>query len=893
MKMQAKTITLFSCSGALILLLAGLAQYSSLKARTLADIRQRISKQLEHLDFALTRFLLDVEDDLRILAEDPRVRTPHDAAFTNFVHADEESFTYEIGPEEQEIIDLFATFRRHHAHVNSVYMGRENGSFVRSHKRSRPTRYDPRDRPWYIMGKWNPGTVMRTPPYRSMTSSDVNIGVVLHLQDAGGQFFGVLGADITLANLAQYITGFCLSHGGQLLLLNEDGRILACQDRGLLFENVRKIYPDAERLLQPAAKPYQTLKGTNGLLHAYVHQSPETGWILVALLQDSRIRKDIRDVVLHNLAFLAGTIGLLSLVTLASLYGAVLRPLSRLTCCTRLVHESGDLNFRCEVRRSRDELQDLSEAFNQMLSTLQEAETQLKDSRAAVLRERNLLDERVRSRTFELEALNKDLSREVEERARAEASAEEASRAKGHFLANMSHEIRTPLNAILGFTQLLLRDPDLLPRQRRSLETVHRSGGHLLLLLNNILEMSKIEAGRMPLEVEDFDLYALLDDLEAMFRVLARNKGLSLETVVPPEVPRWIRGDEQKLHQILSNLLGNALKYTDQGGVLLRVEPDPAPNGAGPQLFFDVEDTGPGIPEEARQSVFSHFEQVAHRDKMKGGTGLGLAIAKAYAELMGGGIELSSTLGVGSRFRVFIPLVPGEPGAKTRQERHAAMTSLQPGQGEQRVLVVDDNDANREILVRLLEETGFTVREAENGRDACRIYEQWRPHLVLLDMIMPEMDGFAVLERIRSRDGAGAAPVIAVTASVLMSEKERVLKAGAVAFLKKPFKIQELFDLLQEHLGLRFQEAKPPGESEAAAAQAQQPLDGAGLRQLPPEKLHALREATLILDVDGMRELLEGLGPEHGVLAARLLELVEGFRFAELQNLLQETTSDA
>ncbi len=894
MRLHAKTLVLFAASGALIVVLVGLFQFMVLKDRTFHDIQYQISKQLEHLDFALTRFMRDVENDLSILAADERVRTPHDAAFTNFLTADEESFVYSIGRHEQEIIDLFQAFRSYHPHVNSVYMGRENGSFVRSHKRERPSRYDPRDRPWYVLAKWNPDRIMRTAPYRSLTTPDVNIGVVVPLSDENGTFYGVLGADITLTDLTSYISDFTLSHEGRVMLLDNEGKILAFQDKTKLFMEVREVFQDGDRVLRGEDKEHLLLEGAGGRFHTYVHRSKGTGWTLAALLDEKHIEKSIGDVVLRNLAFLAASVVLLSLVTLAGLYYSILSPLAALTRGTQYIRQSGDLAYRFAVR-SRDEIRDLAEAFNQMLATMQEAEARLKESREALQHERNVLDARVKERTAELEDANQSLLREIDVRTRAEQAAEEANRAKSLFLANMSHEIRTPLNAILGFTQLLLRDPHLRAEQRRSVQTVYRSGEHLLMLLNSILEMSKIEAGRMTVQVEDFDLHAMMNDLEAMFQVLTRNKGISLELVLEPDLPRWIRSDEQKLHQVLNNLLGNAVKFTDQGGVVLRVlKPSEAGSEAAPGgepgtvLLFEVEDSGPGIPENARQTIFSHFEQLTTGSRMKGGTGLGLAIAKAYVELMGGGIEVQSRLGQGSVFRFTLPVALGTPGRGRHGDHPPFLGRLQPGQGERRVLVVDDNETNREILVRLLEGAGFLVREAADGREACELYARWHPHLVLLDMIMPEMDGFAVLEHIRNKDGSKAAPVIAVTASVLQSEKERVLSAGAVAFLKKPFKAEELFELLRQHLGVAFQEE---AEQEAPPLHGQEvELEPGRLAVLPEDVLDALRDAALSLDVEGMREHivgLEGLGPEYAPLARALHDLVDGFRFEELQRLLQ------
>lgn len=905
MRLQSKTLALFAVSGAVILLIVGVVQFLVLKERTFTAIEYQISRQLEHLDFALTRFVQDVENDLLILAADARVRTPHDAEFTSFLDADEATFEYRIGWREQEIIDLFQTFRYYHPHVNSVYMGRENGSFVRSHPRERPTRYDPRDRLWYVLARGHPDAVMRTPPYRSVTTPDVNIGVVTPLLDEFGRFFGVVGADITLADLTAYVTAFALSHEGQTLLLDEMGMVLAAPDPEMLFLNVRDLFVDGERLALagPGAHLVLNVEGrSQDPLHAYVHPSPATGWTMVALLPDRKIQKDVQDVVTANLWFLAAAIGLLSLATLAGLYGSILSPLRTLTRGTQYVRESGDLRFRFSVR-SRDELRELAEAFNQMLSAMQEAESQLKGSREALENERNLLDERVKARTQELEKVNENLIREIDVRMRAEEAAAEANKAKSLFLANMSHEIRTPLNAILGFTQLLLRDSQLGPDQRRSVRTVYRSGEHLLNLLNDILEMSKIEAGKIVLSEEDFDLYALVEDLEAMFRVLARKKGLSLEVVPDPELPRWVRGDEQKLHQVLSNLLGNAVKFTDQGGVVLRItsrdlEPEGkegAETGAANAylLEVEVEDTGSGIPEAARRAIFSQFEQLVPGSGMKGGTGLGLAIAKAYVELMGGDIDVQSLVGRGSTFQFTVRVGPGTPGASRGRERQGRVAVLKPGQGEVRVLVVDDNQANREILVRMLEQAGFTVREAADGEEACRVYDQWRPALVLLDMIMPVMDGFGVLRHIQERDGRNSSPVIAVTASVLMAEKERVLAAGAAAFLKKPFKADELFGLLREHLDVEFEEeGQDPGENGPGSGPEMQAVErpfvtAEQLAGLPPDLFQALAEAAWSLDVDSLRAICVRIGPEYAGVAAGVLFLVNEYRFEELQRLFE------
>ena len=877
MLLRTKIILAFSAIGLLILTVVGPLHYMVLKNRTLALIEDQIGTQLEHLDFAMTRFLEDTDANLLALASDQRVATPDDGDFTNFLNADETAFQYHITPQEQDIISILNTFYLSHPHVNSVYMGRENGSFVRSHKRAKPTRYDPRERPWYILAKNNPGKVMHTPPYRSVTTPDVNIGVVTTLLNGRGEVYGVVGTDITLATLTNYVADFSMSFDGQAILLDGNGTVLAAGDTRLLLKNARTLFPNGEALLAPN-EPFTVLDTPQGSFNTYVRRSAGTGWIMAALIPRTAIQEHIQLLVSENLTFLAAAIALLTLASLLGLHQSILNPLERLTKGTLQVRSSGDLGHRVSVT-GRDEIATLGNAFNQMLEALDMAARDLAASRTDLRQERDQLEERVRARTQELETLNNELTREVAVRKQAEDAAEKANQAKSLFLANMSHEIRTPLNAILGFTQLLLMDPQVGPAQRRSLETVHRSGEHLLMLLNDILEMSKIEAGRVVLREIDFDLWSLLGDLEATFRVLAHRAGLTLEIDRAANLPRWVRGDEQKLRQVLHNLLGNAMKFTDQGGVILRAALTRSEHGAA-SLRFEVEDTGPGIPEQDRDTIFRNFEQLVSDSHKKGGTGLGLAITRAYVELMGGTISVGGQVGLGSVFAIVLPLTLGEETEGPAALPLNRVTRLAEGQGEIRVLVVDDNEANREILTRLLLLAGFTVREAEDGQAAGAVFEEWRPHLVLLDMIMPVMDGFQFLARIRSTDAGRTTPVIAVTASVLAEEQARVLTAGAVAFLKKPFKSAELFTLLRDHLGVRYDEDATPEKAPAAA------LDPRELRALPDETRDALRQAAISLDMEALREVIARIARENDDVAAKLEILVNEFKFQTIHELL-------
>jgi PAS domain S-box-containing protein len=322
-------------------------------------------------------------------------------------------------------------------------------------------------------------------------------------------------------------------------------------------------------------------------------------------------------------------------------------------------------------------------------------------------------------------------ARDVTERKRYEQSLQQANRAKSVFLANMSHEIRTPMNAILGFSQLMLRDQDLTPQQCQYLGTINRSGEHLLALINDILEMSKIEAGRTTLNLSTFDLPVLLKDLEMMFRVRTNEKKLAFSVEVIGDVPQYIVTDINKLRQVFINVLGNAVKFTEQGGIGVRVRAD-REGATGPFLRVEIEDTGPGISPDEQDKLFRQFEQTKTGQQAGTGTGLGLAISREFVRLMGGDITLNSQIGKGSVFVIRLPLKEGEAQAvegKEKPRRH--VLRLRSGQAVCRVLIADDIEDNRHLLAQLLAPVGFEIRLATNGAEAIREFEQWRPHLIL------------------------------------------------------------------------------------------------------------------------------------------------------------------
>ncbi|HUY36688.1 MAG TPA: PAS domain S-box protein [Pirellulales bacterium] len=473
-------------------------------------------------------------------------------------------------------------------------------------------------------------------------------------------------------------------------------------------------------------------------------------------------------------------------------------------------------------------------------------------------------------------------ARDVTERKRYEQSLQEANRAKSVFLANMSHEIRTPMNAILGFSQLMLRDQDLTPRQCQYLGTINRSGEHLLALINDILEMSKIEAGRTTLNLSTFDLPVLLKDLEMMFRVRTDEKKLSFSVEMIGDVPQYIVTDINKLRQVFINVLGNAVKFTEQGGIGLRVHADRR-CATEPLLRVEIEDTGPGISPDDQDKLFRHFEQTKTGRQAGTGTGLGLAISREFVRLMGGAITVNSQIGKGSMFVIHLPLKEGEAQSVQAKDKPRHVLRLQPGQATCRVLIADDIADNRQLLAQLLGPVGFEIRLATNGAEAVREFDAWRPHLILMDFRMPVMDGHEAIRRIRAMAGGADAKIIAVTASAMDENRQELIGIGADDFISKPFREGELFQKIHDHVGVEYVYAEHPtaaGQEEAAE------LTPESLAGWPQDLIDSMREAVITADLDQLLAKIQQVEARDPHVAKGLRRLAEGFQYQKLLDLL-------
>jgi signal transduction histidine kinase/CheY-like chemotaxis protein len=403
-----------------------------------------------------------------------------------------------------------------------------------------------------------------------------------------------------------------------------------------------------------------------------------------------------------------------------------------------------------------------------------------------------LRERQIRRRTELLELKVHERTLQLEE---AEARAIDANRAKSVFLANMSHELRTPLNAVIGFAQLMARSRTLNDADRENLSVIRRGGEHLLGLINDVLSISKIEAGKLSAERRPFDARELIGGVAEMIRARTEATGLALVADVSQAFPPAVLGDEGKLRQVLINLLGNAVKFTETGTIAVR-----ASWGAG-RATFEVSDTGQGIDEDEIAKLFQPFVQTASGRQAKEGTGLGLVITQQLIRLMGGQIAVQSRRGEGTTFRFDIEL----PGATERVIRHEAKRVIGLAAGERnRIAVVDDTRDNRVLLRKLLESVGFEVRDAANGQDAVELWRTWHPDLIFMDQRMPVMDGSEATRIIRVAENDTHTPIIALTASVFEHERESILLNGADEFVVKPFAEETIFDVIARHVGVRF-----------------------------------------------------------------------------------------
>jgi signal transduction histidine kinase/FixJ family two-component response regulator len=532
-------------------------------------------------------------------------------------------------------------------------------------------------------------------------------------------------------------------------------------------------------------------------------------------------------------------------------------------------------------------LADRINIFKQEREVAQVALLQASQENERLVQEQNvLLEEQVAERTAEL--------------SQAKEAAESANQAKSHFLASMSHELRTPLNGILGYAQILKRHPVLPQEQLHGLNIIESSGKHLLMLINDVLDLAKVESGTIDLYQTDFHLPIFLNSVGELIRIRADHKGLTFRLEDTPagaeSLPTYVHGDERRLRQVLLNLLGNAVKFTEHGHVTLKVaashpsplplgvspHPSPYPSGEGVFLHFEVRDTGIGITPEDIHAIFEPFKQAGQMRQRVKGTGLGLAISRHLIQVMGASLHVESTLGQGSRFWFDLPIGVAAATGPTTPERAQRIVGISGKAGL--VLIVDDNLENRAVLVDLLTPLDFQTIEADNGRAALAQATAQQPDLIITDLVMPEMDGFELIQKIRQTASLQHTPIIAASASVYERDQQKSLTLGSDAFLPKPIEAKRLFDLLQRLLPIEwvYQDAKFEAEREEEATAIVLPL---------VDTLKILLDCAESGDIRSLLNHLDDLeraDAQFNPFVTQFRQLARSFKMNRIRALLEE-----
>ncbi|TAG97825.1 MAG: response regulator [Oscillatoriales cyanobacterium] len=473
---------------------------------------------------------------------------------------------------------------------------------------------------------------------------------------------------------------------------------------------------------------------------------------------------------------------------------------------------------------------------------------------------------------------------------KSKETAEVANRAKSQFLASMSHELRTPLNAILGFAQVMARNSSITPEQKEYIEIINRSGEHLLELINDVLSMSKIEAGQIAINKSRFNLYKLLDSLKEMLQLKANSKGLSLIFEQTDDLPKYIETDESKLRQVLINLIGNAIKFTIQGIVNLRVRSKPENDIAGEkkcQLIFEVADTGPGISPSEISTLFQPFVQTETGRRSMQGTGLGLPISQQFVRIMGGDISVESKLNQGTNFTFNIQVNLVTESDEPEKISTKQVIALEVNQQVYRILIVEDIIENRQLLIEILKPLGFETREACNGEEGIALHTSWKPHLILMDMLMPIMDGYEATRQIKQSLEGEETIIIALTASAFEEQRQVIFAAGCDDFICKPFREEVLFEKIAAHLKVRYIYEEEKSSTSVSALIPPKVLTAEDLSVMPIDWLVNLYQAAICVDDSGILELIKQIPESEATLAKALTDLVENFRIDIIIELTQ------
>jgi signal transduction histidine kinase len=650
-----------------------------------------------------------------------------------------------------------------------------------------------------------------------------------------GKIIGVMGTDLLLSNISDFLRGLKVSKTGRIFIVERDGllvgdssgqkpyvtsndetrRLNVLSSKDPLIRSTAQAlqqWISFEQIQQTQARLFE-LEGDRHFVQITPWQDQYgLDWLVVVVVPESDFMGQINDNTRTTIWLCLGALGIATLLGIATA-SWIARPIRRLSLASEAI-ANGNLHQKVQIRGVR-ELSSLAQSFNQMAVQLRESFAALATSNAALERSNQALE----STNSFLGLSNEELEQRVQERTAelqtAKEIADQANQAKSDFLANMSHDLRTPLNGILGYAQVLQRDKDVTPKQQDGLNIIYQCGTHLSTLINDILDLAKVEAGKLELAPHNFQIEKTLQCIRDLCRIQAEQKNIGFKLQILNQLPAVVYGDEKRLRQVLINLLGNAIKFTDHGEVKLKVgrmlvserplsRYDKGVVEPGKQvvhsLRFQIEDTGMGMTPEQLETIFQPFEQVGEISRQVEGTGLGLSISRTLITMMGSEIKVKSNLGEGSLFwfTLDFPIVSDwvEPAA-------SADRTITGYEGVPRtILLVDDRWENRAVVLDLLHPLGFKIIEAQEGQDGLSQAKEHQPDLIITDLAMPVMDGLEMTRSLREWDEFKNTPIIASSAFVFNYDRQQSHSAGCDDFLPKPVQATELFDLLQRYLNL-------------------------------------------------------------------------------------------
>ncbi len=683
---------------------------------------------------------------------------------------------------------------------------------------------------------------------------DERLSIYYALYDKEDLYLGRLD----LSYIEHFLRQFSEFSGIPLMLVSDYGAVIVSGAPEL------KIYSlDVKQLGTSSPGPTAIIAGDYRWI-PMISDEKIVGSRVVALIPADFVDSMRRHLIVFGLV---AAICLATLVIIKGVYlkRFVLQPISRLTFNLKQI-EKGNLSVRpAESGSGFEELEGIEAQYQLMAHAVSQREVSLEESRLALLHS----NEALKKKTLQ---------------------AEEASRAKSLFLANMSHELRTPLHAILGFSQLLEKSNGVTDEQRHSLDIITRSGKHLLNLINNILDISKIESGGVALDPQTADLILLLDEIQSLMSVRAKEKNLFFRVEHSSDFPRLVTVDVGKLRQILLNFVGNAIKFTMSGGVILRGSLASAEDSQKPvRVILEVEDTGPGISQDDQDRIFDFFVQIGQQSTSEAGTGLGLPISRKNAELMGGHVGVRPT-GNGSIFYVEIPVTLASEVPEPREQISATVVRIEDGRSH-RLMIVEDQPENRLLLKKILQYVGLEVREAGNGEEALSQFMEFTPELIFMDVQMPVMDGIEATRRIRDLAAGKNVRIIGLTAHAMDREKQEILGAGFDEVIEKPFRHEDIFESLTRNLNIHFiytSRDREKGEEQDQKFEIEQHE----LDNLPLSLSKRLLQAAELLDRDLCLDLISEIKRVNPGLGDRLTLMVKKLQFKELLKMLDNSLEE-